>query len=84
MAADDLLALTNVETPLKGGFNTPLHSLDFRAPGSTRQIVATPNTVLRAVAATPQSFVESNALINYSLNFLFFSYPSLMVEEKYI
>ncbi|KAI1709251.1 pre-mRNA splicing factor component domain-containing protein [Ditylenchus destructor] len=57
-AADDLLALTNVETPLKGGLNTPLHTTDFSAPSSARQVVATPNTVLAAVAATPKTIVE--------------------------
>uniref|UniRef100_A0A915E2Q7 Cell division cycle 5-like protein n=1 Tax=Ditylenchus dipsaci TaxID=166011 RepID=A0A915E2Q7_9BILA len=57
-AADDLLALTNVETPLKGGLNTPLHSMDFSGPSSARQTVATPNTVLAAVAATPRSIVD--------------------------
>lgn len=57
-AADDLLALTNVETPLKGGLNTPLHTLDFGPPGSQRQPVATPNTVLTAMATTPQSVVD--------------------------
>jgi hypothetical protein len=52
------LALTNVETPLKGGLNTPLHTLDFSAPGSQRQPIATPNTVLSAVAATPKNIGE--------------------------
>lgn len=56
-AADDLLALTNVETPLKGGLNTPLHTLDFSGQSSTKQVVATPNTVLTAVAATPKSVI---------------------------
>ncbi|KAL3111728.1 hypothetical protein niasHT_011015 [Heterodera trifolii] len=57
-AADDLLALTNVETPLKGGLNTPLHTLDFSAPGTTRQPIATPNTVLSSVAATPKNIED--------------------------
>jgi pre-mRNA-splicing factor CDC5/CEF1 len=47
-----------VETPLKGGLNTPLHTLDFSGPASARQVVATPNTVLAAVAATPRSIVD--------------------------
>nr|CAD2127802.1 unnamed protein product [Meloidogyne enterolobii] len=54
-AADDLLALINVETPLKGGLNTPLHNHDFSAPGSQRQPISTPNTVLSAMAATPKN-----------------------------
>ncbi|KAH7722287.1 hypothetical protein AAVH_10144 [Aphelenchoides avenae] len=55
-AADDLLALTNVETPLKGGLNTPLHTTDFSAHAG-KGVIATPNTVLSAVAATPRSVV---------------------------
>lgn len=47
-----------METPLKGGLNTPLHTTDFSAPSSARQVVATPNTVLAAVAATPKTIVE--------------------------
>ncbi|KAL7074159.1 hypothetical protein ACQ4LE_006313 [Meloidogyne hapla] len=54
-AADDLLALINVDTPLKGGLNTPLHTHDFSAPGSQRQPISTPNTVLSAMAATPKN-----------------------------
>lgn len=54
-AADDLLALTNVETPLKGGVNTPLHTLDFTSVGSARNVIATPNTVLGAIGSTPQT-----------------------------
>uniref|UniRef100_A0A914KND9 Cell division cycle 5-like protein n=2 Tax=Meloidogyne TaxID=189290 RepID=A0A914KND9_MELIC len=57
-AADDLLALINVETPLKGGLNTPLHNHDFSAPGSQRQPISTPNTVLSAMAATPKNVGE--------------------------
>ncbi|KAE9555170.1 hypothetical protein FO519_001594 [Halicephalobus sp. NKZ332] len=52
-AADDLLALTNTETPLKGGLNVPLHSTDFTAPSSVRQAIQTPNTVLSAYGRTP-------------------------------
>jgi hypothetical protein len=61
-AADDLLALTNVDTPLKGGLNTPLHSIEFAAPSSARQPIATPNTVLTAVAATPKSSIGDRKL----------------------
>ena len=51
----NILALQNVETPLKGGLNTPLPEADFRGILPTPQIQATPNTVLNAVAATPSS-----------------------------
>ena len=44
-----------METPLKGGLNTPLPEVDFRGILPTPQVQATPNTVLNAVAATPSS-----------------------------
>lgn len=47
--AETIMALTHVETPLKGGTNTPLHSTDFSKTLPTSLVVATPNTVL----ATP-------------------------------
>lgn len=47
--AQNMMALTHVETPLKGGVNTPLHQSDFSGVLPQSQTVATPNTVL----ATP-------------------------------
>lgn len=47
--AQAIIALTQVETPLKGGANTYVHDTDFSAVLPTPQVVATPNTVL----ATP-------------------------------
>uniref|UniRef100_A0A182NG25 Pre-mRNA-splicing factor CDC5/CEF1 n=1 Tax=Anopheles dirus TaxID=7168 RepID=A0A182NG25_9DIPT len=47
--AQNMMALTHVETPLKGGVNTPLHQSDFSGVLPQSQAVATPNTVL----ATP-------------------------------
>lgn len=44
-----MMALTHVDTPLKGGLNTPLHNPDFSGVVPQTQTVATPNTVL----ATP-------------------------------
>lgn len=44
-----MMALTHVDTPLKGGLNTPLHNPDFSGVVPQAQTVATPNTVL----ATP-------------------------------
>lgn len=43
------MALSNVDTPLKGGLNTPLHETDFSGVTPKRDIVQTPNTLL----ATP-------------------------------
>jgi len=51
------MALSNVDTPLKGGLNTPLHESDFTGITPQRQVTQTPNTVLaspfRTPAATP-------------------------------
>ncbi|XP_046435737.1 cell division cycle 5-like protein [Neodiprion virginianus] len=47
--AQNVMALTHVDTPLKGGLNTPLHSSDFSSILPANNVVATPNTVL----ATP-------------------------------
>lgn len=47
--AQNVMALTHVDTPLKGGVNTPLHNSDFSSVVPQSQVVATPNTVL----ATP-------------------------------
>uniref|UniRef100_A0A6M2DDQ3 Putative mrna splicing protein cdc5 myb superfamily n=1 Tax=Xenopsylla cheopis TaxID=163159 RepID=A0A6M2DDQ3_XENCH len=47
--AQNVMALTHVDTPLKGGLNTPLHMSDFGGALPQAATVATPNTVL----ATP-------------------------------
>lgn len=47
--AQNMMALTHVDTPLKGGLNTPLHNSDFSGVMPKAESVATPNTVL----ATP-------------------------------
>ncbi|KAF5305478.1 hypothetical protein FQA39_LY01569 [Lamprigera yunnana] len=47
--AQNVMALTHVDTPLKGGVNTPLHDTDFNGALPQTMVMATPNTVL----ATP-------------------------------
>lgn len=42
--AQNIMALTNVDTPLKGGLNTPLHQSDFSGITPKHQVAATPNT----------------------------------------
>lgn len=44
-----MMALTHVDTPLKGGTNTEIMNSDFSGVTPSRELVATPNTVL----ATP-------------------------------
>ena len=47
------MALTNVDTPLKGGLNTPLHDSDFSSVTPRPSTVQTPNTVLGTPYRTP-------------------------------
>ena len=51
--AQNLMALTNVDTPLKGGLNTPLHNSDFSGITPQHNAVQTPNTVLGTPFRTP-------------------------------
>lgn len=50
MEAQNLMALTNVDTPLKGGINTPLHEVEIGTGGITpatkTPISATPNSLI--------------------------------------
>ncbi|XP_063619363.1 cell division cycle 5-like protein [Cydia splendana] len=63
MEAQNVMALTHVDTPLKGGLNTPLQQTDFSGALPQTQALATPNTVLatpfrssRSEVSTPGSF----------------------------
>ena len=47
------MALSNVDTPLKGGLNTPLHQSDFSGVTPKHGIAQTPNTVLGTPMRTP-------------------------------
>jgi len=51
--AQNIMALSNVETPLKGGMNTPLVDSDFSGIMPTPQLAATANTVLATPFRTP-------------------------------
>uniref|UniRef100_A0A674MLJ1 Cell division cycle 5-like protein n=1 Tax=Takifugu rubripes TaxID=31033 RepID=A0A674MLJ1_TAKRU len=54
--AQNLMALTNIDTPLKGGLNTPLHESDFSGVTPQKQQIQTPNTVLSTpFSMTPQA-----------------------------
>ncbi|KFM72811.1 Cell division cycle 5-like protein, partial [Stegodyphus mimosarum] len=46
MEAQNIMALTNVDTPLKGGLNTPLHESDFSGITPKRDVVSTPNNLI--------------------------------------
>ncbi|KAL5009999.1 hypothetical protein ScPMuIL_012304 [Solemya velum] len=51
--AQNIMALSNVDTPLKGGLNTPLHTSDFSGVTPKHDMVFTPNTVLGTPGRTP-------------------------------
>ena len=51
--SQNILALQVVDTPLKGGENTPLHNLNFSAPTPTNKVVQTPNTMFQTPYRTP-------------------------------
>lgn len=56
MEAQNLIALTNVDTPLKGGLNTPLHEIEAGGltPGVNKSLVsATPNALISTPFRTP-------------------------------
>ena len=56
------MALTNVETPLKGGMNTPMtENLNFDGLTPKPSAVATPNTVLGTPFRTPKGSVAGGA-----------------------
>jgi pre-mRNA-splicing factor CDC5/CEF1 len=51
--AQNILALQNVQTPLKGGENTPLHDSNFDGVTPKKAVVQTPNVVLGTPFRTP-------------------------------
>lgn len=53
--AQNIMALTNVDTPLKGGLNTPLRNPDFSGITPKIQAAQTPNMLLSTPFHTPRS-----------------------------
>ena len=51
--AQTILALQNVQTPLKGGDNTPLHESNFEGITPKKRAITTPNIVLGTPFRTP-------------------------------
>lgn len=52
--AQNILALSNVDTPLKGGVNTPMTQSDFEGVTPRHQAIQTPNMMLATPYRTPQ------------------------------
>lgn len=80
MEAQNVMALTHVDTPLKGGLNTPLHQTDFSGALPQSQAVATPNTVL----ITPFRLVKTRFLLSVDSQFknLFYQYINWLFLNK--
>jgi pre-mRNA-splicing factor CDC5/CEF1 len=57
--AQNLMALSVVETPLKGGLNTPLHESDFSSATPQHKIPQTPNTMFQTPYRTPAGEVHA-------------------------
>ncbi|XP_030380108.1 cell division cycle 5-like protein [Scaptodrosophila lebanonensis] len=58
--AQNMMALTHTETPLKGGLNTPLHESDFSGVLPKAAAIATPNTVIATPFRTQRGGAESS------------------------
>jgi pre-mRNA-splicing factor CDC5/CEF1 len=57
--AQNLMALNIVDTPLKGGLNTPLHESDFTSATPQHKIPQTPNTMFQTPFRTPAGEVHA-------------------------
>ena len=57
------MALSNVDTPLKGGMNTPLTESNFEGVTPKHQAIQTPNMMLTTPHRTPQG--EGTGEIDY-------------------
>ncbi|XP_015772180.1 PREDICTED: cell division cycle 5-related protein-like [Acropora digitifera] len=59
--AQNILALSNVDTPLKGGMNTPLKESNFEGVTPKHQAIQTPNMMLTTPYRTPQGAAGEGA-----------------------
>ena len=61
--AQNILALNQVDTPLKGGMNTPLMESSFEGVTPKRADVKTPNMMLGTPFRTPQSEGQGSSTV---------------------
>ncbi|XP_034945889.1 cell division cycle 5-like protein [Chelonus insularis] len=66
--AQNVMALTHVDTPLKGGINTPLHDVDFNSVMPTTNAITTPNTILTTPYRSQRTTESVTPLFNNSFN----------------
>ncbi len=57
--SQNILALQIVDTPLKGGINTPLHNSDFSGVTPAHKTIQTPNTMFQTPFRTPHGEVNT-------------------------
>ncbi len=57
--SQNILALQIVDTPLKGGVNTPLHNSDFTGVTPSHKTIQTPNTMFQTPFRTPHGEVNA-------------------------
>lgn len=58
--AQNMMALTHVDTPLKGGLNTPLHNSDFSGVTPQRELISTQNTILTTPFRSQRTTTDGN------------------------
>lgn len=58
MEAQNIMALTNVDTPLKGGLNTPLHDTEIGVTTPKKAGAMTPNNLIITPFRTPGGTLE--------------------------
>lgn len=89
--AQTIMALTHVETPLKGGVNTPLHETNFASVLPQSVAMATPNTVLATPfrsaragdgSSTPGFQTPGSALVPVGHGAHFGSFTPILVRDK--
>lgn len=77
------MALTNVDTPLKGGLNTPLHDSDFSGVTPKHVTPHTPNTLITTPYQTPgHNDPSGNGFLLHFLTDIIFSYLSVISTMK--
>ena len=66
--AQNILNLQQVDTPLKGGINTPMYESSFDGATPKHQVQQTPNMMIATPFRTPATDGQSNNLI-FDTNF---------------
>nr|UEK51571.1 HOX-like protein 6 [Parasacculina yatsui] len=64
--AQNIMALSQTDTPLKGGVNVPLHDSDFSGVTPSKKLIQTPNTVLATPFRTPRSSTAGETPAGFS------------------